>query len=503
MLKNLILYLYPGINKDELKKFEILSIIFFLIIGAYWSLRLLKNAIFMKVAFPMELGWEFDKGRHLQPLAKILSVPFVLIMVTIYSGLISKYKKHQLFYIICSFYSVLFMLIAGVLFIKDSYGLEGLGRILGGWFNDNHMLASKYILAATGWASYFFVESFGSLVVALFWSFTSSITTTESAKNAYPFIVSVAQIAAIIGSIPLFFTEKIGSFWPILLLTSLLVTLVIPAVYYFMKVIPPDQMVGDKVAAKAENQKEMPQILQQKGIKLNRLWQIYIYSMELINKLFGGIIFLVTSTYLIGVFIISTFYETIAQIIEYQMQSQATGHPFYGTEHGFGQFQSIYGMSINTLSFLISFLGTSKLIKYFGVRQALLVYPIASLIVLAFIFSLYFMGIQGTNLLWIMFGIMVIVKGLGYAVSNPTKEIMYIPTSKDVKFKAKGFIDTFGSRIAKLGGGLVNDRFKKNLSELMLYGTSISVILNLIWVAAAAYVGYRNQKLVKENKIID
>ena len=98
---------------------------------------------------------------------------------------------------------------------------------------------------------------------------------------------------------------------------------------------------------------------------------------------------------------------------------------------------------------------------------------------------------------------MVIVKGMGYAVNNPTKEIMYIPTSKDAKFKSKGWIDTFGSRFAKLAGAQVTNTFKYSVSDLMLYGTLFGFGLNFIWFFAALYVGKKNTQLLKEGKIIE
>jgi AAA family ATP:ADP antiporter len=98
---------------------------------------------------------------------------------------------------------------------------------------------------------------------------------------------------------------------------------------------------------------------------------------------------------------------------------------------------------------------------------------------------------------------MIIAKGLGYAINNPTKEIMYIPTSKDVKFKSKGWIDMFGSRSAKGAGSTVTNTFKHNIADLMVYGTFISLGLTAIWILAALFVGTKNRQLIRDNKIIE
>lgn len=465
MISNIIHYFYPDIKPEETKKFGLLSIIFFFIIGSYWLLRLLKQTIFLKVAFPVCLGWGPQQGCLFQPIAKFWSPFVVLVMVLIYSKLVDVVKKHQLFYIICSFYAAIFATCAGILFVKDVYGAEYLG---------------KASLAAMGWLSYFTIESFGSLVVALFWSFTNSITDSEAAKRGFPFIFAVAQMAAILGSGLLFFSGSIGSLWPILLLASILVATVIPLVRYFIKITPANQMVGNVAAAATEKKKE-----------------------GFLEGFVSGLILLVSRPYLLGVLVLSTFYEAIAQIIEYQMQMYASSSDAYQNEIAFAQFQSTYGMSINLLSFLVALLGTSYLIKRFGTRITLLIYPLSFALTLAALLSFFKFGATPTALLWATFAAMVFIKGVGYAVNNPTKEIMYIPTSKDAKFKSKGWIDTFGSRFAKAGGAQVTNAFKHSMSELMVFGSLFGFGLIGVWLVAAIFVGFKNTKLLEEGKIIE
>jgi ATP/ADP translocase len=55
--------------------------------------------------------------------------------------------------------------------------------------------------------------------------------------------------------------------------------------------------------------------------------------------------------------------------------------------------------------------------------------------------------------------------GLGtinYSFSKPLNEALYIPTTKDIKFKAKSWIDTFGTKISKSAGGLFTKFVRKN-----------------------------------------
>ena len=302
--------------------------------------------------------------------------------------------------------------IAGVLLFKDWYGLTCIGC---------------GPLATTGWLSYFAIESFGSLVPALFWSFTNSISDSNSAKHGFPLIISMAQLGAVAGSATLFFSDSIGALWPILLMAGLLVAAVIPMISYFMATIPTQELEGYKAAAVTEKRKE-----------------------GFFEGFISGFTLLVSRPYLLGILVVSTFYEAISQIVEYQMQSLATMSPQYASELALAKFFASYGVAINVVSFLIALLGTSYIIRRFGLRISLLVYPVSFAITLAALLAYFYFGVPApAALLWATFGAMVLIKAMGYAVNNPTKEMMYIPTSKDAKFKSKGWIDTFGSRFAK------------------------------------------------------
>ena len=467
MLTGLVNYLYPDINKEEAKKFGLLSFIFFLTICAYWLARLVKNVIFYKIAFPEELGWLPSQGRLFQPVAKFWSPFIVFGIVMVYTKLIDMFKKHVLFYIIGGIYSVIFGLTTMALILRNVYGDAFLG---------------KWALAAVGWGSFFAIESFGSLVISLFWSFTNSICTSESSKTGYPMIIVAAQIGGVLGS---GLTLSGGTFdtWALFAIVTMLVICILLSMRHFMHTIPAEQMVSDKQTPTSTKESK-------KGNAL--------------ENLFAGVKLILTRPYVFGILIVSTLYEVINQVIEYQMQTQANDSPLYSSAANFTWFQGMYGLSTNLLSLVMAALGTRYLIKRFGLRFGLLFFPIVLGTSCIMLFGFYSYGSPTPNqLLWATFVVMMIAKGLGYAVNNPVKEMMYIPTSKDTKFKAKGFIDVFGGRMSKLGGAQINNAFKHNMHHLMVYGTMFSLGITGIWILAALYVGFKNKSLIKDGEIVE
>lgn len=459
-------YFYPDLNLQEAKKFSILSFTFFLIVGVYWLMRLLKDVVLFKMAFPMSLGWEPGYGRLMQPVAKFWSPFIVISLVLIYSKLLDWFRKESVFYIICSVYSVLFLGIGCGLLLMNLYGASVLG---------------KAGLAYLGWVSYFATESFGSLVIALFWSYAASVSTTAEAKKGFPLIIAGAQIGAIGGSSLTLFTNQIGGVWPLFFIASVMTACIMYAIVFFIRTVPAPDRVGNKEAAATAKKKD-----------------------GFFKGFVSGLTLIFANPYLIGVLVVSTFYEVASQIVDYQMKSQVDIYPGFAGEAGFAKFQGIYGIATNSLSFIVALLGTSYLLKRFGTRICLLIYPTSFAIALvAFYFYYQFGSPSAATLLWTTFAVMVFVKGVSYAVNNPTKDMMYIPTSRDAKFKSKGWIDMFGGRSAKMGGSRVTNAFKSDFGQLMAYGTLFGLGIIFIWFIAAFLVGKKNQQLVENHEIIE
>lgn len=460
MFSGVVRFFYPDIKKEEVKKFGLLALSLFFILGTYWILRLLKDVLIYEVAFPKGLDWDLwgmTQGKDLIPWLKFVS-PFVVVAaVAIYTKLVDMFEKHKLFYIIISFYICFFALVSGVIGTASFFGPEFVG---------------KYLLIFTSMIGYLITESYGSLVIAMFWSFTISSTKTDEAKRGFPFMIAMAQIGTISGSSLVYLdVPNIALF--LLCLVSL--TSVIFTIRYLINNVPKDQMVSDKAEKKSK------------------------------PDFFAGFRLLFTKPYLMGVFVVSTFYEVAKTIVDYQMKSQAS--LIDGVN--FKTFIGTYGMCVNGLAFAMALFGTSKLMKKYGLRFCLLLYPVMFGVALIGLYLYYQTGPEPMSLLWATFGVMMLVTATSYAVNNPTKEMMYIPTSKDAKFKAKSVVDMIGGRSAKMTGGGVGGFLNvpgnatQSIANLMGIGTLISLGVVGAWILAAIFVGQKNAQLTRDGEIIE
>lgn len=187
MAKSIHRHLYGDTwSWDDMIRTMVLSSTLFVMIGGYWLLRSLKDVVMTALC-----------GVESIPKAKMLSVFVVLGIVAIYNHLLdSTYRKEQLFYIFGSFYLLLFASIAYLL------GHPTIGL-------DNQMSNPNRLL---GWVSYCGIESFGSVMVALFWSYANSSFNLKQAKRSYGVMVATAQLGSILGPS---FVKTFGQKWGI------------------------------------------------------------------------------------------------------------------------------------------------------------------------------------------------------------------------------------------------------------------------------------------------
>ncbi len=447
MLSKISSILWPNLTPKEMRKYGILAATFFFIVGSYWLLKTLKDGFFFNVV-----------GGTYQPQAKMFSLIFISIVVIIYSKLIDTFRRHRLFYIIGTFYLTAFSIITLIITFSST----------------NPSMINTTVLKSTAWASYFLIESFGSIMIALFWSFVASISSANSAKRGYSMIVASGQLGAVLGPFLSWHANTIGM--PLLfgIATSCIVIIML-IIKYFIQITPRRELV---ISDRKESRKTQP-----------GFW--------------SGLKLLITKPYLLGILGIVAIYEIVTTIIDYQMKMQALALPKYSTTESLTSFMGMFGMTTNSLALLMALFGTGYFISKLGLRKSLLIFPSCLGIAIAILcIFVSFCGISGTATLWLTFGIVVIAKGLSYSLNNPAKEILYIPTSKDAKFKTKGWIDMFGSRGAKAAGSTFTNYLKHSPTMLLYFGTLLSMGLIGIWIFIAIFVGQKFHKLTKENTII-
>ncbi len=453
MLKRIATALWGNFESgDEIKKFGFLAALFGIIIGTYWTLRPMKDGIFNAL-----IGLE-----DWQPTAKIISMFVVFPLVIIYSKLIDSFPRHKVFYVLISIYAILALVFMFFL-MNPEYGLPNTvkspGRLL-------------------GWFWYIYVESFGSLIVALFWAFTTDTTLPDSARRGFPIIALFGQIGNMIG--PFFLNARrlgLTNSAPIVGICSGLMFFMAILFWLMVRIVPKAQFAGYESASEEKKSEGEPGFLE--GLKL-----------------------LLTQPYLLGIFMIVTIYEVIITVLDFHFK--ATAASMYLQEADLSSYMSQYAYLTGLVSMLCVLFGINNIQRRLGIRASLVLLPI--LVTGAVLLVKFNPG-------WLAaaFWIMVFSKAINYALNQPTLKQLYIPTTKETKYKSQAWIEMFGSRLSKGGGSFINTfrgAFKSKygaiagVNAFLTVSTMASGGLIIVWLFAALFIAKTYNKAIAENKVV-
>ena len=449
---------FGNFEKEEFKKFIKMGLIFALMIGVYWTLRPLKDAVFVQLVNKLHL-----------PYAKTISVIALLPLVMFYTRLLEKTSREKMLVILPIFY-------ASAVFIFSLCMLKFQGTA--------EEIASRpfLFLASTkvfGYLFYLFVESFGSLVIALFWAFATDTTHAAPAKRGFPLVVAIGQIGGIIfpysiGGLP----HRLGLATDALSMLCLgfLILLILPLFRYFLRSTPKELMTSFHGKNEVvEEKKQEPGFLE--GLKL-----------------------MLKNRYLLGIFAANFIYEVVVTIFDFNFKIAASS-VYSGV--ALSHYLSLYASSVNIVSLLCLLLGISNVTRFLGVGVALAAMPV--------IVGAALVGFLSLNTLSFLFALMVGSKAINYALNGPALKQLYIPTTPDVKFKAQAWIETFGSRTSKQAGSIFNMSLAPlqkafgslaGKSHYLMLSGAICFPLLALWLVIALYLGRSFKKAVQQNKVI-
>lgn len=458
VLQSIIRPIFGTFEPEEFKKFLRMGLIFAFIIGSYWTIRTLKNALFMTLV-----------GAGQLPYAKTLSLFFLLPVIMMYTKLLDKYSREKIFYILSTGYAI-FALLFGISFAYT----QGI----------NHANLSEslvILLTVIGYSFYLFVESYGSLMPALFWAIASDITVPDSAKKGFSFIVAIAQFGGIFGPFIINSLPRRLGFTTSALSLYICAGAICVSMYLFrnfFKKTPKNLLVS--YHGKNEQMEEKKQ--------------------EEETGFFEGLRLLISHKYLLAIFAVIAFPEVIGTIFDIHFNSLASQH--YSGVH-LAEYLGMYGSAVNVTAFLFLILGIGNITRVLGIGVSLLLMPI--------IYGAAVFGFISLNSLNFLFILMASSKAINYALNGPAIKQLYIPTTHNVRFKSQAWMETFGSRGAKEAGSIFNmflAPMQANLGVIIgrarhaLFASYLSFALVFLWVFIAIFLGKQYKAAIDEKRVV-
>ena len=384
-----------------------------------------------------------ELGYEQLPLVYLLTAIIIGFVVALHSRIQVKFSRYTLITA-----SILFFLVSCFVFrIFSGFGWKGLPVIF--WV----------------WANIFII-----VLNTQFWITVNDILNPREFKRLSGFFISGGILGGFIGGVLAGILARENVDYNLLFISAGMLTLCSLFVYLIFRW----QKKEDSVEIQAKQREEV------KGETTTRPGFRDCYNTVKNHDYLRFIATIVVLTLIVSTLIDFQF-QTIVQ------NSEKTGNltSFFG----------YFNAGLMVFAFLLSILMTSNLFKRYGVRISLLLYPLVLL--------LCFLGIGvAANLV-----MAIIIKGsdksLSYSINRSARELLFIPISRDIKYKAIVFIDMFVDRFSKGIGAVV-------LLIIMSFGIQdhkdvvkivslVSVVLIIGWIVFTLRASKEYLDWIKKN----
>jgi AAA family ATP:ADP antiporter len=374
---------------------------------------------------------------------------------------------------------------------------------------------------------FLWVGVFNLMVVAQFWAFANDVYTNDEGERLFPLVQFGASLGAVLGSVAVGrLIEPLGIYLPMLaaaglLVLSLFVTRIVDRRERLRteanrpleaSTLTNPAATGEFRLATGEFQNlrealrqaiEQADAAEQAGDAPPELPQVdYETSVPAPAAAGGGVFSMVFRTrYLLLIALFVLMINWVNTTGEYLLGSVVEDAARRAIESGqtqlsmgefIGSFYSDFFSVVNVLGLVLQLFVVSRIIKHVGIRIAVLVLPI---IVIGGYALLAFIPILSA-VRWAK----TAENGFDYSLQNTVRNILFLPLTREQKYKAKLVIDAFFWRAGDmLSAGLV---FAGTtwLSMGTAHFAMVNIVLGMVMLTLAWFIGAMYRDLVKSGR---
>ena len=317
-----------------------------------------------------------------------------------------------------------------------------------------------------GIAFYLWIGVFNMAAVAQFWAFANDVYSTERGKRLFPVIGVGASLGAVVGS---GLTSVFFGVGPYRLMIIAAAGLLVPVGLTILvhrrekahQATPRLVVEAGEVKEKAAAAPDQP---------LSRAGGFQLVASNRYLRLIAFLVLVFSMVNTLGGFILNSMITAEAGGDRALIGSMA------------GQIQTW----VNGLAFVLQAFVVSRVFKYAGVRVALFILPAIAL--------------GGYTLMALMplFAVVrwtkILENSTDYSIQNTTRHALFLPTSREAKYKAKQAIDSFFVRAGDLGQAAVVFIGTSLAFGIRSYA-AVNIVLVLIWIGLAVAIAREHRAL--------
>jgi AAA family ATP:ADP antiporter len=297
---------------------------------------------------------------------------------------------------------------------------------------------------------------FNVMVIAQFWAFANDLYTPEQGKRLFPLIGVGSSLGAWVGSIRA--GQIVTSSGPLRLLLAAAGILVISTLLA-------------RLVNRVSRKRDTPQIAAAEQ-PLGDAGAFELIRKDRYLLLIAMLTMLLNVVNTSGEYLFGRFVVDQAELTHGVGPGSAAAR-----EQFIGQTYSGFFSTVNLVGFLLQMFVVSRVFKYLGVGRALFIHPLVAL-------TGYALMLRAPSMQFIT-NLKVADNSIDYSLGNTTKQALWLPTSREAKYKAKQAVDSFFMRAGDvIQAGIVfgAERLAAGVPAL----AAINVVLAAAWMAVAA-----------------
>src|SRR6478672_12546573 len=172
----------------------------------------------------------------------------------------------------------------------------------------------------------------------------------------------------------------------------------------------------------------------------------------------------------------------VARLLTSHVSELAAAAPGFNKQAFIGAFSGEYQFYVNITALLLQAFVTSRLVKFRGLQGALLALPLIALGG----YSLIAAGVGFTVVRWIK----TAENATDYSIMNTARQLLWLPTTREEKYKAKQAVDAFFVRAGDVlsAGAVFAGTAILHLSVPQF--AAINIVLTLVWLTIAVRIAH-------------
>jgi len=301
---------------------------------------------------------------------------------------------------------------------------------------------------------FLWVGIFNVMVIAQFWAFANDLYSPEQGKRLFPIVGLGSSLGAWVGSMYAGRVIRVTGPYPLMLIAAVVLVLCVIVA----------SLVERRMRSRDHAAPETKPLASVGGYTLIRQ-QRYLMLVALMVVLLN----VVNSSgeYLFGRLIVAE----ATRLYGAGPGSLQVRQSFIGGTYG------TFFSYVNLLGFLFQLFVVSRVFKYLGVERALLIHPTVALA--------GYLAILKTPALGTIKWFKVLDNSLDYSLGNTAKQALWLPTSREAKYKAKQVVDSLCMRagdVVQAGIVFAGERLAFTFETFAW----VNVVLSLAWIGTVA-----------------